>query len=203
MLASYAVILRRSAVVTAPAALAMVVLSTILGGAKGLAGSLLGVALVITFFGISTVAVTRAARHSPQAMMVTAITTYFVKIVALLFFVARFSGTTAFNGKLFGLTAIVCVLTWTTAQVLVSARLKVPYVEPDGKRGPGAAARHPDGVSRPAVPACPGPGTGHDKRAHDDHQQARRAAGRRPEHRLDDLRLPDLGHARLRRARLA
>src|SRR5215467_9271175 len=62
---------------------------------------------------------------------------------------------------------------------------------------------HPDGVSRPAVPACPGPGTGHDKRARYDDQQARRAAGRRPEHRLDDLRLPDLGHARLRRARLA
>jgi len=134
MLASYAVIMRRSAVVTAPAAVAMVVLSTVLGGAKGLAGSLLGVALVIIFFGISTVAVSRAARHSPQAMMVTAISTYLIKIVALLFFVARFSGTTAFNGKLFGLTAIVCVLTWTTTQVLVSARLKVPYVEPDGKR---------------------------------------------------------------------
>ncbi len=134
MLASYAVILRRSAVVTAPAALVMVVLSAILGGVKGLTGSLLGVVLVITFFGISTVAVSRAARHSPQAMMITAITTYLVKIVALLFFVAKFSGTTAFDGKLFGLTAIVCVLTWTTAQVLVSARLKIPYVEPDGKR---------------------------------------------------------------------
>lgn len=134
MLASYAVILRRSAVVTAPAALVMVVLSTILGGVKGLTGSLLGVALVITFFGISTVAVSRAARHSPQAMMLTAITTYLVKIVALLFFVVRFSGTTAFDGKLFGLTVIVCVLAWTTTQVLVSARLKVPYVEPDGKR---------------------------------------------------------------------
>jgi ATP synthase protein I len=134
MLASYAVILRRSAAVTAPAAAVMVVLSAIVGGAKGLVGSLLAVALVITFFGISTVAVSRAARHSPQAMMVTALTTYLVKIVALLFFVARFSGTTVFNGRLFGLTAIVCVIVWTTTQVLVSARLKVAYVEPDGKR---------------------------------------------------------------------
>ena len=131
MLASYAVVLRRSAVVTAPVALAMVVLSTIFGGAKGLAGSLLGIALVITFFGISAVAVTRAARHSPQAMMMTAIITYLVKIVALLFFVARFSGTTAFNGKLFGLTVIVCVIVWTTSQALIAARLKTPYVEPD------------------------------------------------------------------------
>jgi len=133
-MASYAVILRRSAVVTAAAALVMVVLSAIAGGGKGLVGALLGVALVAVFFGISAAAMSWAARKSPQVTMVTAISTYLIKILALLFFVARFSGTTAFNGKLFGLTAIVCVLTWTTTQVLVSARLKVPYVEPDGKR---------------------------------------------------------------------
>jgi ATP synthase protein I len=134
MLASYAVILRRSAMVTAPVAATMVALSAILGGVKGLTGALLGVGLVVIFFGISAVALGRAARHSPQVMMVTAITTYLVKIVALLFLVAKFSGTTAFNGKLFGFTVIACVLVWTTAQVLVSARLKVAYVEPDGKR---------------------------------------------------------------------
>ena len=134
MLASYAVILRRSALITAPAALVMVALSTILGGVKGLLGALLGVGLFVVFFGISAIAMSRAARHSPQATMVTAITTYLVKIVALLFLVVRFSGTTAFNGKLFGFTVVVCVVAWTTAQVLVSARLKVPYVEPDGKR---------------------------------------------------------------------
>jgi ATP synthase protein I len=133
-MASYAVILRRSAVVTAAAALVMVALSAIAGGGKGLVGALLGVGLVAVFFGISAAAMSWAARKSPQVTMVTAISTYLIKILALLFFVARFSGTTAFNGKLFGLTAIVCVLTWTTTQVLVSARLKVPYVEPDGKR---------------------------------------------------------------------
>ena len=134
MLASYAVILRRSALITAPAALVMVALSAILGGVKGLLGALLGVGLFVVFFGVSAIAMSRAARHSPQATMVTAITTYLVKIVALLFLVVRFSGTTAFNGKLFGFTVVVCVVAWTTAQVLVSARLKVPYVEPDGKR---------------------------------------------------------------------
>ncbi len=66
--------------------------------------------------------------------MVTAVSTYLVKIIALLFLVARYSGTTAFNGKLFGFTVVICVVVWTTTQALVSARLKVPYVEPDGKR---------------------------------------------------------------------
>jgi ATP synthase protein I len=134
MQGSYAVILRRSALATVPAAVAMIVLSFIVGGSKGLTGALLGVGLVIIFFGISAFAMSQAARHSPQVMMVTAVTTYLVKILALLFIVAKYSGTTAFNGKLFGFTVVVCVIVWTTAQVLVSARLKVPYVEPDGKR---------------------------------------------------------------------
>src|SRR5262252_9734234 len=77
---NYAVILRRSAVVTAVAALVMVVLSAVVGGGKGLVGALLGVGLVIVFFGISAAAMSQAARHSPQVMMVTAIVTYLVKI---------------------------------------------------------------------------------------------------------------------------
>jgi ATP synthase protein I len=134
MLASYAVILRRSALATAPAAAAMIVLSGIIGGGKGLIGALLGVGLVIVFFGIDALALNWAARRSPQVMMVTAFSTYLVKIVALLILVAKYGGTTAFNGRLFAFTVIVCVLVWTTAQVLISARLKVPYVEPDGEQ---------------------------------------------------------------------
>jgi ATP synthase protein I len=134
MLASYGPIARRSAVITAGAALIMVVLSTILGGAKGLLGSVLGVALVAVFFAISITAVSRAAKVSPQAMMITALTSYMIKILVLLFVAAKFSGTTAFNGRLFGLTAIVCVLAWTFAQVFWSMKLKVLYVEPDGER---------------------------------------------------------------------
>ena len=134
MLASYAVILRRSALATAPVAAAMIVLSGIVGGSKGLIGALLGVGLVIVFFGIDALALSWAARRSPQVMMVTAITSYLVKILVLLVLVAKYSGTTAFNGKLFGFTVIACVIVWSTAQVLVSVRLKVPYVEPDPGR---------------------------------------------------------------------
>ncbi len=134
MLASYGPIARRSAVVTAGAALIMVLLSTIFGGAKGLTGSLLGVALVVVFYAISITAVWRAAKVSPQAMMITALTSFFVKILILAFLSAKFSSTTAFNGRLFGLTAIVCVLVWSFAQVIWSMKLKVLYVEPDGER---------------------------------------------------------------------
>lgn len=134
MLSSYGLVLRRSVVATAAAAVIMVAVSSGLGGVKGLVGAVLGVALVAAFFGISVLAVSLAGRRSQQAAMVAAIVTYLAKIVVLLFLVARFSGTTAFNGKLFGLTAIVCILVWTGAQAVTSMRLKVPYVEPDGKR---------------------------------------------------------------------
>ena len=136
MLASYAVILRRSALATAPAAVAMIVLGGIVGGGKGLVGALLGVGLVAVFFGIDALALSWAAHRSPQVMRVTAITTYLVKILVLLFLVAKYSGTTAFNGKIFGFTVIVCVIVWTTSQAVVAARLKAPYVEPEPVKVP-------------------------------------------------------------------
>ncbi len=134
MLASYGPIARRSAVVAAGAAVIMIALSAALGGAKGLLGSVLGVALVAVFFAISITAVSRAEKVSPQAMMVTALTTYLVKILILVVLVAKFGNTTLFNGRAFGLTAIACILVWSGAQVFWSMRLKMLYVEPDGER---------------------------------------------------------------------
>jgi ATP synthase protein I len=134
MLANYAGIVRRSVVTTAAVGAVMAVISLAVGGGKGLLGSVLGIALVAVFFAISVVAVARAAKVSPQAMMITAMTTYIVKILVLLFFVVRFASSTAFNTKLFGLTALVCILAWTASQVTWSLRLKIPYVEPDGER---------------------------------------------------------------------
>jgi ATP synthase protein I len=134
MMANYARIARRSAATAAVAAVIMVALATGLAGLKGLFGALLGVAVVALFFGISLFAVSRAARVSPQAMMVTALITFLVKILLLIIFVGQFQDTTAFNPKAFGLTALVCILAYTGAQVIWSMRLKMLYVEPDGER---------------------------------------------------------------------
>jgi ATP synthase protein I len=133
MLANYAQIVRRSVLTTAAVGAVMVILSGALGGVKGLLGAVLGAALVAVFFAISVFAVGRAARRSPQAMMITAMATYIGKILLLMFFVVRFAGTTAFNSRLFGLTALACILAWSAAQVYWSMRLKTPYVEPSGR----------------------------------------------------------------------
>jgi ATP synthase protein I len=134
MPASYARTLRWSVLLTAPVAVAMLAVSAGVGGTKGLIGALLGIALVIVFFGLSILIVGYAARISPQAMMIAALGTFLVKILALAVLVANFESTTVFNPRLFGFTAIVCIVAWSISQAVTTARQKILYVEPDGER---------------------------------------------------------------------
>ena len=131
---SYVHTLRVSVLLTIPVAVAMVALSAGVGGVKGLIGALLGVALVIIFFGVSILVVGWAARISQTATMIAALATFLVKILVLAVLVDRFAGTTEFNSKLFGFTAIVCIVAWSTSQAITSAKQKMLYVEPDGKQ---------------------------------------------------------------------
>jgi ATP synthase protein I len=134
MLANIAPMARRSAAVTAPAAIVMVVISAVVGGHKGLIGAGIAVAVVAAFFGLSVLALSWAAKISPQAMMLAGMGTYLVKILVLLFLVGRFQNSTAFNTWLFGLTAIVLVLVYDGALAVTWSRTKQLYVEPDGER---------------------------------------------------------------------
>ena len=131
MLAKYATVVRRAGALTAVAAAIMVVLSAALVGVKGLVGALIGVAVVTVFFGISVLVVGRAARVSPQAMMVAAMVTYLVKIVLLAVVLSSLNGTTAFSTRALGFTAIVCILVWSATQVITTIKLKMLYVEPE------------------------------------------------------------------------
>jgi ATP synthase protein I len=134
VLANYARITRWSAVLTAVVAAIMVAVSTAIAGSQGLIGALLGVALVSIFFGIDIVVIGRAARISPQAIMLAGIALYVFKIIVLAIAVKELQGTSFFNAKLFGFTAIVCILAWCASQVVTSIKFKALYVEPDGKR---------------------------------------------------------------------
>jgi ATP synthase protein I len=131
MLAKYATIVRRAGALTAVAAAIMVAVSAALVGVKGLIGALVGVAIVTVFFGISVLVVGRAARRSPQAMMVAAMITYLVKIVALAVIVSSLNGTTAFSSRTTGFVAIGCILVWSATQIVTTMKLKVLYVEPE------------------------------------------------------------------------
>jgi ATP synthase protein I len=135
MLAKYAIVARRAGAMTAVAAAIMVAVCAALAGVKGLTGALIGIAIVTVFFGISVLVVGRAARISPQAMMVAAIVTYVVKIVALAIVVSALNGTTAFSTRALGFTAIGCILVWSATQVITTMKVKMLYVEPERRGG--------------------------------------------------------------------
>jgi ATP synthase protein I len=134
MMPAYARVIRRSAAVTAPVAVIMIGISVALGGVKGVFGALIGVGVVTVFFGISVVAVGRAARVSPQVMMAAAVGTYIIKIIALGIVLFLLQNSTAFSARALGLTALACILVWSGAQVVNTVKLKMLYVDPDGGR---------------------------------------------------------------------
>lgn len=134
MLANYATIVRRAGALTAVAAVIMVAVSAALVGVKGLIGALVGVAVVTVFFGISVLVVGRAARRSPEAMMVAALVTYLVKFVALAIILSSLNGTTAFSTRTLGFTAVGCILVWSATQVITAIKVKMLYVEPEQRQ---------------------------------------------------------------------
>jgi ATP synthase protein I len=133
-MAIYGRVVRRSAALTGVVAAVMVAMCAALGGVKGALGALIGVAVVTIFFGISVVAVGRAARISPHVMMATAMVTYVAKIIAFMVVLIALGRSTAFSGRMLGFTALACILAWCGTQVVTTMKLKVPYVEPEGQR---------------------------------------------------------------------
>ena len=131
MMTYYGRVVRWSLALTSVVAAVAVVICAVMGGAKGTYGSLIGVGVVAVFFGISILVVGRAARVSPQAMMVAALASYLVKIVGLAVIVSRLNGTTAFSTKALGFVPIGCILVWTGAQAVTAIRMKMLYVEPE------------------------------------------------------------------------
>ena len=141
MLAKYAIIVRRAGALTAAAAAVMVAVSAALVGAKGLYGALIAVGIVTVFFGISVLVVGRAARISPQAMMVAAMVTYVVKIIALAVVVSTLHGISGFSDRALGLTAIGLILVWCATQAITAIKIKMLYVEPEQQSPPQPAQR--------------------------------------------------------------
>ena len=132
MMATYSRVVRRSAALTAVVAAVCVVVCAALGGAKGLYGALIGVAIVTAFFGISVLVVGRAAKISPHVMMAAAMISYVIKIIGFAIVMVALGKSDAFNGRMLGFTALICILAWSAAEVVTAIRLRLPYVDPDG-----------------------------------------------------------------------
>jgi ATP synthase protein I len=194
MLANDARILTRSAVATAISGAILIAVGAIVDGGKGALGAAFGVILVTIFFTVSVVAVSYAGRRlGPNAMTGAALGTFAVKILALLAVLAAVQGTTAFNTKIFGITAIVCILVWTGGQVFTLARSRIPYVVPEARgagvmpeaRGAGVAPEArgagvaPEARGAGTVPEARGAGTAPEARQASAVPEARKASGDR------------------------
>jgi ATP synthase protein I len=129
----YSRVVRWSVALTGAVAAIAVLICAAVGGAKGVYGALIGVGVVTVFFGLSILVVGRAARVSPMAMMVAALATFIVKMIGFAIVLVAIGRSTAFNGRMLGFTALACILAWSASQVVTSMRLKLLYVEPDGK----------------------------------------------------------------------
>lgn len=130
-MANYARVVRRSAALCSVVAVVMIAICAAIAGTKGLYGALVGIGIVTAFFGISIVAVGRAAKVSPPVMMAVAMATYIVKIIAFMIIMVVLQHVTVFNPRTLGFTAIVLIIAWSAAQVITMMRSKMLYVTPE------------------------------------------------------------------------
>jgi ATP synthase protein I len=89
--------------------------------------------VVAAFFTISLTAVAYAARISPTMMMAAAMGTFFAKILVLAVLLEYFQDATVWNPRAFGLTVIICTICWTIGEARGFMRLRMLYVDPEGK----------------------------------------------------------------------
>lgn len=126
-------VLKSAALPTMLVGVVAVVVALLAAGGKGALGGVIGTLLVGVFFSISVVAVSYAARVSPQMMAIAAMLSYLVKVVVIMIALSVFGDTTAWNPKAFAWTVVVCTLVWTAFEVRAFIKTKMLYVDPEAK----------------------------------------------------------------------
>ncbi|TDC55081.1 hypothetical protein E1281_14450 [Actinomadura sp. KC345] len=112
--------LRGAAIPTSVAGVGAVLIGLVAAGAKGALAAALATVVVIAFFSISALVVSWAGKISPQTMMLAALASYMVKILAVMVLVTIMDGVTIWNTKVFGWTVIALALIWIAAEFRVA-----------------------------------------------------------------------------------
>ena len=126
-----AAILRGAALPTAAAGLVVTVVFGFLSGVDGVVGAAIGTVLVLVFFGLSWVVISKASQSGPTAMMGAAFGTYIVKIVLLGILLVTFRDTTAFDFKALAWGVLVGTIVFMAFEVKAFMQQRILYVEPD------------------------------------------------------------------------
>ncbi|MEZ7128146.1 hypothetical protein ACBR40_22715 [Nonomuraea sp. AD125B] len=126
-------VLKSAAIPTLAVGVAAVVVALLTAGGKGALGAALGTLLVGVFFSVSVVAVSYAARISPQVMAMAAMGSYLVKVVVIMIVLNAFRDTTIWNTLAFACSVVICTLVWTGFEVRAFMKTKMLYVDPEAK----------------------------------------------------------------------
>ncbi len=120
--------LRGAAIPTSVAGVGAVLLGLLTVGAKGALAAALASVVVIAFFSISALVVSWAARYSAQTMMLAALASYAVKILAVMVLVTAMDGVSIWNTTVFGWTVIGLALLWIAAEFRIALQQR-PYID--------------------------------------------------------------------------
>lgn len=128
-----------SAIPTLIAGVVAIAVAGWLRGLDGVIGAVLGVSLVIGFFGLSLLVMKWTAHSDPMNALGGALLSYVVKIVALALILVLFRDTTLFDVQSFGMTTLACAVVWLIAEMraFLSAQFAlVSSPEPGSGAGP-------------------------------------------------------------------
>jgi ATP synthase protein I len=133
MQSSDARIVRGAAIPAGLVGVAAVLLALPFAGAKGAVGAAVATFVVVAFFTISHVAVGYAAKVSPQTMMLAALASYVLKILAVMLLISLLNNVTAWNPKVFGWTVLALIATWIGGEIRTTLKSRTPYVDEPNK----------------------------------------------------------------------
>lgn len=126
-------VLKSAAIPTLVVGVVAVVVAQLTTGGGGALGAVIGTLLVAVFFSISVVAISYAARVSPQMMAIAAMVSYLVKVIVIMAMLVTFGDTTLWNAQVFAWTVVVCTIVWTGFEVRAFIKTKMLYVDPEAK----------------------------------------------------------------------
>jgi ATP synthase protein I len=136
-----AAMLRAALVPTLVVGAAAAAVAGVAAGSEGVWGALIGIALVVVFFGLGLVVLARCAGIDPALTLLIALGLYAAKVVLIGGAFVLMEATGVLRGYAdhlsLGVTAIACTLTWTIGETVGAVRARQPvYDDPEpGKVG--------------------------------------------------------------------
>jgi len=118
--------------VTVVAGLASIIVAAVVAGGHGASGAVVGLIVVVAFFGLGQVAVARTLRRAPAVALNVALMVYLLQVAILFVLLILLKRTTWFEPRAFAATIFVGVICWTVASVITLLKTKVLTIEPGG-----------------------------------------------------------------------